>query len=119
MQSRRRRNPYPHTWEIPLAVTVALALLLVIGLHVGRGVANLMAGNRWLFVDRAELLTSLPAILAGRADAGVAGLSSPASPGLLWSCIVIVEAMLLLISGLVLRAGWSRCLSTMWPSCRR
>ena len=113
MQSRRRRNPYPHTWEIPLAVTVALALLLVIGLHVGRGVANLMAGNRWLFVDRAELLTSLPAILAGRADAGLAGLPSPASPQLLWWSLFVVEALVLVISGLVLWAGWGR-----WGSSR-
>lgn len=105
MQSSRRRNPYPQTWEVPLAVMVSLALALVLGVHSGRGVANLIGGNRWEFVDRAELLTSLPAVLAGRADAGLAGLSSPAPPGLLWGCIAVVEVLVLALSGLALRAG--------------
>lgn len=44
MQGERRRNPYPLTWEIPLAVLVAAVLLAVLGVHAGRAVANLVAG---------------------------------------------------------------------------
>ena len=103
MQHGRRRNPYPQTWELPLAVVVGFVLLLVAGVHVGRAVANLIAGNRWVFVDRAELFTSLPAVLGGRAEAGLTGVWSPASPRLLWWSILVVEVLVLVISGMVLK----------------
>jgi hypothetical protein len=85
----------------------------VIGVQIGRALANGLAGNGWNFVDQAELFTSVPAVLAGRAEAGLVGLTSPASPPLLWGCIVAVETLVLVISGLVLQAGWGR-----WGSSR-
>lgn len=91
VQRSRRTNPYPFTWEIPLALAVGTLFLLVMGLQVGRSVANLVAGNGWVFVDRSALFTSLPGILTGRAGAGLEGIAQPASSTMLWTCVVIVE----------------------------
>lgn len=71
MQQARRHNPYPLTWEIPLAVLITVVLALVLGVHVGRGVANLAAGGGWAWPDQAWLFRSLPAVLGGDATAGV------------------------------------------------
>ena len=60
MQRSRRTNPYPFTWEIPLALVVAVLFLVLMGVQIGRSAANLLAGNGWVFVDRAALFTSLP-----------------------------------------------------------
>lgn len=108
MQRSRRRNPYPQTWEVPSAVAVGFSLVLVVGVHLGRSVANVMAGNRWAFVERAELFTSLPGVLGGRAAAGLGGVASPASPPLLWFCIVLVEVGLLVASAGCLKVGLER-----------
>ena len=36
MQRERRRDPYPWTWEVPLAVTVATLFVIIIGIQLGR-----------------------------------------------------------------------------------
>ena len=108
MQAHRRRNPYPQTWEIPLAVLVGLSLLLVLGVHLGRALANAIAGNGWVFVERAKLFTSLPGVLAGRADAGLVGIDSPASSSVLWASVLFVEILVLAVSAGCVRFGWGR-----------
>lgn len=108
MQQSRRSNPYPHTWEVPLAVTVGVSLVLVLGAHVGRSVANVIAGNGWVFVERAKLFTSLPGVLAGRADAGLVGMDSPASSSVLWASVLFVEILVLAVSAGCVRFGWGR-----------
>lgn len=108
MQRSRRRNPYPNTWEIPLAAAVGFSLALAVGVQVGRALANLITGNGWMFIDRASFLTTLPGVLAGRADAGLADLDSPASPPLLWLCIVLVEVGVLAASAVGLKVGLER-----------
>jgi hypothetical protein len=35
MQRSRRANPYPFTWEVPLALVVAVLLVLVVGAQAG------------------------------------------------------------------------------------
>ena len=85
MQRSRRTNPYPFTWEIPLALVVAVLFLLLMGVQIGRSAANLLAGNGWVFVDRPALFTSLPGIVSGHADAGLGPLSRPPGPAVLWA----------------------------------
>ncbi len=46
-QQSRRHDPYPWTWEIPLAVAVVILMVLVCGVHLGRGIANVLAGAGW------------------------------------------------------------------------
>lgn len=113
MQSHRRRDPYPHTWEVPLAVLVGFLLMLALGMQLGRAVANALVGNGWVLVERANIFTSLPGVLAGRADAGLAGLESPASSALLWLCIALVELGVLAAGALGLKVGLER-----WGSSR-
>ncbi len=55
MQRTRRTTPYPFTWEIPVGIVLGVLLALVLGLQAGRSLANLVAGNGWVFVDRMAL----------------------------------------------------------------
>ena len=108
MQRSRRTNPYPFTWEIPVALSVAALLLLLLGVQAGRSVANVLAGNGWHLVDRAQLFSSLGGIFAGSADAGLTGVQDPAGPGLLWSCIGFLELVVLVACMVVLKWGLNR-----------
>ena len=74
-QQSRRRDPYPWTWELPLVVVLVILMLLVCGVQLGRGIANVLAGAGWAFPTRVELFRSLPAVLRGDAAAGLDGLS--------------------------------------------
>ena len=78
MQQARRHNPYPLTWEIPLAVACTVLLSLVLGVHLGRGLANLTAGAGWTWPDQARLFRSVPAVLTGHATAGIPTTNIPA-----------------------------------------
>lgn len=79
MQGERRRNPYPFTWEVPLAALVAVVLLAVLGVHGGRGLANLFAGAGLTLPPRAELFTSVVAVMRGDAGAGLTRAQVPAA----------------------------------------
>jgi hypothetical protein len=76
--SRQSRRPdtYPWTWELPLGVVLVILMVLVCGVHLGRGgIANVLAGAGWAFPTRVELFRSLPAVLAGDATAGLDGVT--------------------------------------------
>ena len=103
-QQSRRHDPYPWMWEIPLGVVLVILVVLVCGVHLGRGIANLWAGAGWAFPTRVELFRSLPAVLPGDAGAGLDGLNgSLASPSALWTSVVATEVMLLAVGVLVLK----------------
>ena len=105
MQKTRRRDPYPVTWEVPAGIAVAAASVAVLGLHLGRGIANLLAGGWWAFPDRKLLLTSLPGVFGGDAAAGLAPVAGPlASPSLMWTCIIAVETVLFLVALVAVKA---------------
>lgn len=71
LQRDRRHDPYPWTWEIPLAVTAAIALTVIFGIHVGRSAANLAAGGGLQFTPQREVFTSIGSIVGGNAAAGL------------------------------------------------
>lgn len=108
MQQSRRTNPYPFTWEVPAGVAVGLLLALVLGLQAGRSVANLLAGNGWAFVGRADLFSTVAGLLGGRADAGLVGIAHPASAALMWACVAVAELAVLVASVLAIKAGMDR-----------
>lgn len=98
MQVERRQNPYPLTWEIPVGSLAAADLLLLLGVHVGRSLANWFAGAGWHWTTPTALFSSLPAVLGGDADAGLAtALTASASPSQLLTWVVTTEIVVLLL----------------------
>lgn len=96
LQQERRRDPYPHTWEIPAGTAVMTLLLAVAGAQLGRSLANWFAGADWHWPQGRTLLTSIPAILGGNATAGLTPTPHPvASPTAVIGWIIAVELILL------------------------
>lgn len=108
VQRSRRHNPYPLSWEVPTALVVGVALLLVVGLQAGRSVANLIAGNGWVFVNRTEFLGTLSGLLRGDAGAGLDAVTHPAGSGLIWTCVAIVEAVIVIAVAAATKWGLGR-----------
>ena len=104
MQQSRRTTPYPYTWEIPLTATITVVLTLVLAAHTARTLANAFAGAGWDFTPHTALFTALPRILGGDARAGL-GPGAAASPGLLYTCLVLVELLTLVLIGWAVVAG--------------
>lgn len=97
-QQDRRRNPYPYTWEIPVAILAALLLALALGAHGGRAIANLTAGAGLTFPSAGELFTSLPGLLRGDAAAGLTQTPQHmAGPGTLRAWIITSEVLTLAV----------------------
>jgi hypothetical protein len=108
-QRSRRQDPYPWTWEIPLLVILAVLVLISFGVHLGRAVANVLAGCDWRFPSRVNLFISLPAVLRGDARAGLVDLHGPgASPSSLLTCVAATELILLATSVVLIKVGLDR-----------
>ncbi len=110
MQRERRHNPYPHTWEIPLAIACAVLLVLVLGAHAGRALANLTAGAGITFPPTTDLFTSTPSLVRGDA---AAGLTDPpavvAGPGVLYAWMLVTELVVLVCALVVGVWVYGRC----------
>ena len=108
-QRSRRHDPYPWTWEIPTCVVVVILLVMVCGVHLGRGIANVVAGAGWVFPERAELFKRLPAVLQGDAGAGIDGLDGLISSSTaLWTYIAATELVLLIACVVLLKMVLAR-----------
>lgn len=97
LQTDRRHDPYPFTWEIPVALLAATMLAAALGIQTGRSLAHWATGAGWHWPTPRGLLTSIPAILSGHP---VAGLDPPPSPaataGAVIGWIIATETLLLL-----------------------
>jgi hypothetical protein len=108
-QRSRRHDPYPWTWEIPLAVILPILVLISFGVHLGRAIANVLAGGDWRFPSRVDLLSSLPPVLRGDAGAGLVDLHGPdASPSNLLLCVAATELILLAATVFLIKLGFDR-----------
>ena len=108
-QRERRSDPCPWTWELPVGVALAYLVLAALAAHLARAVANLAAGGRWAFPPRADLFTSLPALVTGHSDAGLLDPSGAlATAGAMFGWIVVAELLLLAGAVAALRVGLDR-----------
>ena len=109
MQRSRRHDPYPFTWEIPAAIIAGVLLVLVLGVHLGRAAANLLAGAGWGWPAREELFRSLPGILGGDGGAGLPrAFHGGAGQSALWTSISVCELLLLILLGWAFKIGLDR-----------
>ena len=60
---------------IRLCVVLVILIVLGCGVHLGRGIANVLAGAGWALPRRVELFRSLPVVLRSDAPAGLDGLN--------------------------------------------
>jgi len=94
MQSERRRNDYPLTWELPALATTGFLLTAVWALHIARAIANVLAGGAFALPTSNAWIRSLPALIAGNATAGLTPPPAQhASPALLWAVMMVVELL--------------------------
>ncbi len=102
MQRERRHNPYPYTWEVPLGIACAVLLVLVLGAHTGRALANLTTGAGITFPPTTDLFTSVPGLVRGDATAG---LTDPpavvAASGALYGWMLVTELVVLVLTVVV------------------
>jgi hypothetical protein len=95
-QRERRTDPYPLTWEIPSAIFAGSVLALVLGVHLGRGLANLTAGTSWGWPAPSQLFRSAIGVLQGDASAGVDVGLPVAGPNALLAWVLGVELVVML-----------------------
>ena len=58
LQSDRRRDPYPFTWEIPVGILTGWLLLAGLGIQLARTLANWTAGAGWIWPTGKALYSS-------------------------------------------------------------
>jgi hypothetical protein len=94
-QRERRADPYPLTWEVPAAILAGSLLALILGVHLGRGAANLAAGAGWAWPSPTRLFPSAIGVLQGDAAAGINRVAPLATPGALlaWVFVVVLAVM--------------------------
>lgn len=110
MQHERRRDPYPWSWEIPAVIGLTVAMVVLLGIQVGRSVANMVAGAGWTWPAAdtglvsspfgSAFWSSLPGVLSGDSQAGLpepapTGLAGPA---LLWIGLGLAEVLFLTLT---------------------
>lgn len=106
MQRERVQDQYPWTCEIPLAVVCAVLVVGVVVCQVGRSLANWFAGAGWLWPPPDKLGTSIPALLAGDAAAGLSGVQHAASAAALWAWLSVGGLLSVTASALACVRAW-------------
>lgn len=107
LQANRRHDPYPYTWEPPVAVLVGWLLLAALGVHLARAIANWTSGGGWTWPAGRTLFTSLPAVLTGNPTAGLTTTATAptASTPALYGWLAAVQ--LLILAGYTTGLWWA------------
>lgn len=96
-----------------MGVALAGGFAMVMGLQLGRSVANLVAGAGWTWPDPdagqftspigTAFWTSLPGVVTGDSSAGLApqeaSNSHLAGPSLTWGCLIVTELLVVVALG--------------------
>ena len=107
--ARPSQDPYPFTWEIPLAAIAACGMVFAVGVQSGRAIACLLAGEGFRWPPTAEFFGSLGGVLTGDLGAGLAQPVAGVPATLLVTTIVGTELLLFAVMGWV---GWE--LASRW-----
>ncbi len=107
--ARVGRDPYPFTWEIPVAFIAVCGVVTVGGVHLGRAIACLLAGEGFRWPISTEFFGSLGGVLTGDPSAGLAQAVTGVPPSLLVTTIIAAEALLFAV---LAWAGYQ--LATRW-----
>lgn len=99
LMKQDRRDPYPWTWEPLGAGVLAFGLLLLLGVHIGRGIACVAVGAGWCWPRRESLVPSVWPVLSGDAGAGLAKPVEVSREALVTLIVLAVVGLLLLAVG--------------------
>jgi len=105
LQADRRHDPYPFTWEPPVAILAGWLLLAALGVHLARAIANITAGGGWTWPAGRALFTSLPAVLIGNPTAGLTTFGPAATSTALYGWLIAVQ--LLILAGYATGLWWA------------
>ena len=103
----RRTDVLPLTWELPAGLGLTWCLAAVLALPVGQGLAYLLIGERFAWPGQA-LGPSMLGLLAGEPGRGLSlalGTNGP-QVGLVYGCVVLVEAMVAIVAVWALAWWW-------------
>lgn len=109
MQRERVEDQYPWTWEIPLAITCAAAVAMVVACQVARSLANWSTGAGWLWPTPDKVVTSIPGLLGGDATAGLVSVRHAADASTLWGWLIVVGLLMsagLAVAGIGVWGRW-------------
>lgn len=95
---QNRRDPYPLTWEPAVAVLLGFCLLVVLGVHLGRGIACLAVGSGFCWADGGALFSTVWPILTSDPSAGLAVPVEMPGRVLALSIIGVVVTVLALVA---------------------
>jgi hypothetical protein len=102
MQVARRHDPYPWTWE-PFALwALMLLMVLLLGVQVGRGLANWFSGAGFTWPPSENVVTSIFGVIGGDPAAGLDRphqLGHVASTDRLHGWLIGTEVLLLVAYG--------------------
>ena len=108
-QRSRRQDPYPWTWEMPLAVILAVLVLISFGVHLGRAIANVLAGCDWRFPSRVICSVACRLFCAETPEQVLVDLHGQvASPSSLLICVGATELILLATTVVLIKLGLDR-----------
>lgn len=109
LQTNRRRDPYPFTWEIPVALLTTALLLSGLGVQLGRSLAYQWVGAGWHWPHGRAVATSIPAILTGHPTAGLTPPpGTPVAAGTVYGWIIAVEFLLAAAATVAAVLVWRR-----------
>lgn len=94
-QRERRIDPYPWTWEVPVAIFAGSLAALVLGVHLGRGLANLTAGAGWAWPAPTMLFRSAIGVLQGDTGAGLDTVAPITGSDALLAWVLVVEVVVM------------------------
>ena len=92
---RRRSDPVPWSWEVPLAVALAWLCAAAWALLAGQGLAGLVTGRGWLWPESATLMPALVGLMTGHVGAGLSAEAEGLAPALVYGLAAAVELTLL------------------------